>query len=709
MKRVVILASILFLMLMIFPAVMADEATQINQAYSCLNNLINSSGCTSLSTEQKIFSVLAVDKCVGELKNDSHSNECWPGENCDVKTTAQAILALEERDSSYNSTLAVNWLLSHKTYPANLKWYLEIETDAESSCTIYYTGHESGVVVNVAEDKKLSSSGLGNCLNLAQENYLIEVSPSCYNQEIDISCDEGFLTTLIFKMEGSNVLNVLDTVQESSAGGTTTEKIDSYCFSNNPTTNECTYEGSLWASQVLFALDKDVSAFLPYIVAFSEKTENKKFLSQSFLYYMTGKFKPELLGLQVRNKYWVVSGDEYYDTALALFPLRNENPIEKQNSKNWLLGDQQESGCWDNNNLRNTAFILYSIWPRGNGGEDEVCGDGIITGDEECEGTNLDGESCVSLGYASGNLSCYVNGTSKECTFNKNKCILPECNETKPCPNGLLCSASGKCYENITTDYECETNDDCKNDETCSDSNICVEKPDCKSNKGFCMSASSCDGNILSTYKCDSVSFKCCDEPITYGSCISNKGEVCSEDEICEDDDTVEADNLDSGEVCCLSDCVEDVQEDYTCSINGGRCRDTCLSDEKISYDYTCGSGDDCCVTKAEKKTWFIWVLIGLILIVILGIVFREKISEAILKLKHKSRKSSKSDGRPVFGGLRPMSPPPGAHTGRPVPRRILPPTANRPRMPPRVPPKTPSKTSKDLDDVLKKLREMGK
>ncbi|MFH0840395.1 MAG: S8 family serine peptidase, partial [bacterium] len=46
------------------------------------------------------------------------------------------------------------------------------------------------------------------------------------------------------------------------------------------------------------------------------------------------------------------------------------------------------------------------------------CGDGIKNGVETCDGSDLDGKSCVSQGYASGTLTC-----SNTCSFNISSCI----------------------------------------------------------------------------------------------------------------------------------------------------------------------------------------------------------------------------------------------------------------------------------------------
>ena len=46
-----------------------------------------------------------------------------------------------------------------------------------------------------------------------------------------------------------------------------------------------------------------------------------------------------------------------------------------------------------------------------------ICGNGVLDGFEECDGTNLRGETCSSLGLESGSLSC-----SSSCTFDTSGC-----------------------------------------------------------------------------------------------------------------------------------------------------------------------------------------------------------------------------------------------------------------------------------------------
>lgn len=50
-----------------------------------------------------------------------------------------------------------------------------------------------------------------------------------------------------------------------------------------------------------------------------------------------------------------------------------------------------------------------------------ICGNGTVEGDEQCDGADLNGETCSSRGYDSGTLSCNAN-----CTFNVSSCSNDE-------------------------------------------------------------------------------------------------------------------------------------------------------------------------------------------------------------------------------------------------------------------------------------------
>jgi len=560
-----------------------NETGKVDQAYECLSDLIDEKTCESLSTEEKIFSLLALDKCGTEGDEDSSSGECWPEGDCQLKTTAQAVLALD--NTNKDTDAAQNWLLSQNTTPPQLVWYLQIESSEKTTCTISYKHQQ--YTINIGEDKKISS-GAGSCLSLSGNKFWLQVSPTCYNEEIKISCAENFRTNLLFQRQGSDTIHVLGG-GSSSGGGETTEKVKSFCFAEN---NVCNYEGSLWAALVLNSLGKDVSAYLPYLLTLADDEINQKFLPAAFLYHITAniEYRASLLSEQINNQWWSASGEKYYDTAVALFPLQGETPPEKTNAKEWLLDTQDESGCWDSDNLRNTAFILASIWPKDFGGGG---GGGVVT------------QGCESAGYY------------------------------------------------------------------------------CVSSASICIEAS---GAVFEEFSCPGISV-CCTEEYKELTCGELEGDVCkSPSQICPSGNIISGvSGLRSGEVCCALACqlasIEDPEEEPEDKIPSG---------------------------KRKSYAW-IWILSILIILVILGIVYKDKLKKLLLKIKSKSKRRGPG---PAYRPRPPRRPPyhPYNHPTRSLPRR----TGRR--VMPRPQPQRPSpvsrprpKSNKELDEVLKKLKEMGK
>jgi len=215
-------------------------------------------------------------------------------------------------------------------------------------------------------------------------------------------------------------------------------------------------------------------------------------------------------------------------------------------------------------------------------------------------------------------------------------------------------------------------------------------------------------------------------------------GVVCEDGEICSDD-TVES--LDESE-CCLDFCIDDtgenecqrrdgtcVDEDDGCGADQERRNFDCDSDDEIccvedrdevnecedaggvctfdscdeGFDQTSDdcpdSADVCCKPKPSSPLeipWYVWLLIVLIILAILGIVFRNKLREILFK-----KKSGFKEGP----GPEPLRPGPGKPSMPPIspmPARMFMPKSK----PVRRPRKT--KLEKDMQDTLKKLKSMG-
>jgi hypothetical protein len=70
------------------------------------------------------------------------------------------------------------------------------------------------------------------------------------------------------------------------------------------------------------------------------------------------------------------------------------------------------------------------------------CGDGIINGNEQCDGANLGGKTCVSQGFDGGVLSC-----TPGCQLNTNNCTVNQCGNLFDTCNVLIsnCCAGLQC------------------------------------------------------------------------------------------------------------------------------------------------------------------------------------------------------------------------------------------------------------------------
>lgn len=437
-KKVLLLVSILLLSTLILSAISAANQTNSSssptaavtidaKAKACLQSQLGN--CSAKSLEEKIFGTLAgVTSCAAPLIAASENgNECWPAGACNINQTAQAVLALGKSSTSK----AQNWLES-KTIPAKgLEWYLQIETIEPSTCTISYSGESHTFQIN--EDKSLSR-GAGSCLTLEQD-YMLKVSNrnECFNVSFSISCDQSFLVTKMYKPLEEQTFYLSEKTNSGSPGATAIEKIDAACFS---LTNTCNYKDSLWAALALDSVGKNISRFIPYLVVFAEQPENQKYLPSSFLYILTnsGEYRDKLLAQQKEvsgQYYWDVSGYRYYDSALALLAFPSETPEEESKVISWLTKVQGPEGCWNSKNIRDTAFILHSIF----GAKYSSGGSGLPS----CSSPNY----CLTSAQCGGVQGAVVEGYSCSAgavCCNKN---LPTCSEV----SGIFCKSNEFCKQ----------------------------------------------------------------------------------------------------------------------------------------------------------------------------------------------------------------------------------------------------------------------
>ena len=604
------------------------DAQKVDHAYACMQNITTQKTCDKMTTQEKIFSVLGASQCAESLASSAKNGECWPNTRCDTKTTAQAIWALNK--AGMNTTKQVNWLLSQKQVPTDMEWYLEIESNNATTCKISYQNQE--YTTQILQDKKIVSPA-GDCLSVSSNGYWLKINPACYSSQFDISCNQNFITTLLFKQKGTNITQVLDKTHSAPFNGDTLEKINSFCF--GPAPGQCSYEGSLWSAFILQYLGKDISSYVPYLI--TEAPNNLQSFPSPILYMLTNyvDYRTNIIQRQINNQYWKFKDGQYYDTALAMLPFYQETNLQaKTDAINWLFGIQQQDGCFESNNIVDNGFLLESIWPRPYNGTTTF-----------------------------GNYS-HTGGTASDC---------------------------------LQANHFCTSSIDCA------------------------------QSNLLPSYTCDGV-YKCCAVAPPPKNCASLGGTLCSNGQYCLGGSQKDTSDSSPEQVCCVAGTCTDTttQTNNTtptaqnqCVSNLGVCSTTkCSSGYSQNSLYSCGDAAQiCCLPKGKKSNTGIFVLIAGIILVGLGILFRNKLKEVFGGMFHKGPKGP--------NGPRPMGPRPGMGPGNyprrpafPQPqRRIVPPSqrqapgqARRATMPTRpINPAVRRKSPQELNDVLKKLKDMSK
>ena len=187
----------------------------------------------------------------------------------------------------------------------------------------------------------------------------------------------------------------------------------------------------------------------------------------------------------------------------------------------------------------------------------------------------------------------------------------------------------------------------------------------------------------------------CCDKPEQEKTCEQMSGTICNSSQECS---ISEVSALDT-EHCCTGTCEEKNNNENPnnkpeCELNSGVCRvNQCLNNETTS-DYSCLNNEYCCIPNynnpptSHKGKTLLYVLILLIILVGLGIVFKEKLKVLLAKLRYKFHRRG-SSGNPI-------------NKNNPK----FPPSSGMRRIQPRFRPRT---NTKEIDDVLKKLKEMSK
>ncbi len=99
-----------------------------------------------------------------------------------------------------------------------------------------------------------------------------------------------------------------------------------------------------------------------------------------------------------------------------------------------------------------TTLVHHTDYDAGPPGP--VCGDGVIDGTEQCDGSNLGGQTCQSMGFIGGVLAC-----SPSCQFDTTQCSRlcgnGQCDPLEECDGTNLCGAACADWGVYTCDATC--------------------------------------------------------------------------------------------------------------------------------------------------------------------------------------------------------------------------------------------------------------
>jgi len=378
---------------------------------------------TILSTPTNIM-----DGCVKKLESKQSNNNYGT-----IKETALATLALNH--AGKETELLEKWLIEQKRNPTDLIWFLQQDSDSAVGCNI-----EDDTLrydIQIDENKKIGSDA-GNCLKRAQSNFWFQINPTCYSQTFKISCDQDFITSLLYKSSRGSTIYVLENTQESPAFGTTEHGINSKCLGIG---NSCDYEGTAWGALALQNTNNDIGEYIPYLIATADLKES--FLPDAFIFLLTSydDYGTNLIRDQRFGSYWEApqsAYNRYYDTALTLLSL-GTNQEQTIAAEKWLLFEQSINGCWGNS-VRETAFILWALEQRDYliRTNTVYCTDAefFCTARSDCSPSNDLGNS----------ENYYCSGLSNTCC--KEDVELVSCNEMP----GVICPSNKVCDSLTTTD-----------------------------------------------------------------------------------------------------------------------------------------------------------------------------------------------------------------------------------------------------------------
>lgn len=690
----------------------ALDSAKLGKASVCLNGKVNSS--TGLTLEQATFAGLAgiTDLHVNTTIQNSMdaSKKCWPSSGCMVKETAQVILAKSQ--TQQNTSSSEKWIESQTGASTDLNWFLQITGDEPTmatTCHIRYNDVETNYDVHILSDMTLQESGAGNCLTTLSNKYWLGISATvdCLNTTFHVQCDEqDFKTNLLYQKKSGGTVYVSATTNSGNKGGWTQEKVGAFCFLKN---GACDYESTLWATMALYKAGSrfqndvgDYQTYVPYLKVLAE--DHDDLFPSAFLMSLIGRGRNDIYYSDVQKRFlsdpnggfWPHANGatiDYYMTSLGILGLGGGSSGDGavQKAETYLFKKQDAAGCWNNGDIRDTAFLVYVL------GGVQTSSTGVICSN----GVDANGNCLPASGSGGPDL------TGQNCSLVSNTACRATCNSNETSVSAT-CDAAGT----ICCQYS-------------SENNVPLQQSSCEQAANYCapdeISCLQAGGQILDLYSCSLFTQKCCSVSVqALPNCASKGGNVCADNQACSDSGAiVQA----SDGACCVSPAIcktrttNICQSDSDCGVTQQCQNGACVAKAECNSNSDCSSGrvctnGSCVISSSSGSSTWLWITLFVILIglVVLGIVYKDKLRLWLFKKKDsRGREPPRGSGWPPSSGG--ANAPPMMRRGPP---RFGPPTTMRPvpqRAPARPAPQSsraPSAKDKEMEETLKKLKEIS-
>jgi hypothetical protein len=416
-----------------------EELIKQNKAFDCLVKELKPDCSGATNIQQLSFSILASPNitgvCVNRLNSLKKSSGCFgEGTSCGIKETALAILALNH--VGLDTKDSEKWLMAQNKSSSDVKWFLQQNSDEESECKITYGGND--YTFYARENKKLESSNLGSCFRLTNSNYWLELQPSCFDEVFVLRCNKRFSASWHYESPGSSVMNILSDSKDAAPNDEVRLAVNSKCLGLG---TGCDFEGTAWGAIALKRTFNDISSFVPYLV--SAEDSNRPYFPAALNYLVLESpiYSNKIAQQQIDGQYWRADGSNYgehYDTSLALLSIGIQNDPRIDEAKKWVWNfKQQDDGCWNSKNVRDTAFLLWAVLLKQAPSIDPSVSQTTLC-EEGLSGFTCSGSFVCTEAGGKVETNYWCGGSEVCCSINPRK----SCEELQGtiCPSGKVCS-----------------------------------------------------------------------------------------------------------------------------------------------------------------------------------------------------------------------------------------------------------------------------